>query len=260
MVGVPAIYQFMAQCPEFEKTEFVEGSVFTSGGAPMPVSLIKTYDERGVTFRQGYGLTEAAAGVTFMYAEDALAKPGSVGRPCFYTQVLVVDDAGQPVAPGEQGEIVVNGPNVMKEYWNRPKASAETLRQGWLHTGDVGRFDEEGYLYITDRKKDMIISGGENIFPAEIEKLLSDHEAVKECTVLGAPDPKWGERVVAVVAPRQGAEVTLELVRDYLGEKLARYKLPRQLIVTDSLPRNAAGKVVKAELRAKLDLDDSLGG
>ena len=260
MVGVPAIYQFLAGSPKFKEISFVDGSVFTSGGAPMPVSLIKTYAERGVTFRQGYGLTEASAGVTFMYAEDALAKPGSVGRPCFYTQVEVVSDAGKPVAAGEQGEIVVHGPNVMREYWKRPEATAETLKDRWLYTGDVGKFDEEGYLYLTDRKKDMIISGGENIFPAEIQKLLSDHPEVKECTVLGAPDPKWGERVVAVVVAAKDKAPTLEEVRAYLGEKLARYKLPREVKVMEALPRNAAGKVIKKEVRKELGLENSLSG
>jgi fatty-acyl-CoA synthase len=260
MVGVPAMFQFMADDPSFKSIEFPAEAVFTSGGAPMPTALIDIYEKRGVTFRQGYGLTEATAGVTFMYPEDALHKPGSVGRPCFFTDVAVVDDKGRPLTAGEPGEVVVRGPNVMREYWGRPEATADALKDGWLHTGDVGRFDQDGYLYITDRKKDMIISGGENIFPAEIENILFEHPAVKECAVLGAPDARWGERVVAVVALHAGKSLTLEETRDFLSDRLARYKLPRQLEVVEQLPRSAAAKVLKNELRTQLGLSDALGG
>jgi len=253
LVGVPAMFLFMAQHPNFAKTDLSSVAVLTAGGAPLPVPLIETYEKRGVLFRQGYGLTECSAGVTGMDPADAYRKAGSAGKACFYTEVRVVDAHGETCPPNEAGEVVVRGPNVMREYWGLPKETAETVRKDWLHTGDIGKMDEEGYLYLVDRKKEMIISGGENIFPAEIENVLFGHPAVGECAVFGVTDPKFGERPVAVVVPRSGASVTSEEILAWLDGRLARYKMPREVHVrAAALPRNAAGKVLKPALRDEI--------
>jgi fatty-acyl-CoA synthase len=252
VLGVPTIYRFLADHEDFASTDLSGCDVLLSGGAPLPESLIQLYQERGLEFRQGYGLTEACPGVTGMGPGECLRKAGSAGRPILYTDVKVVDPDGNDLPVGEAGEVIVRGPNVMKGYWNRPDATAEALRNGWLHTGDVGKFDEDGFLYIVDRKKDMIISGGENIYPAEIEKLLAGHELVQMATVVARPDDKWGEIPVAVVVARTD-ELTEDMLRDFL-KTLARYKQPKEYVFVESLPLNASGKVIKAEVRKQIGI------
>jgi acyl-CoA synthetase (AMP-forming)/AMP-acid ligase II len=197
-----------------------------------------------------YGLTEAS-GPTVSVAkhEMAIAKAPSVGRPFINTDVRVTDQDGGECPPGEIGEIAVRGDQVMKEYLNDPETTAATLRQGWLYTGDLGQMDDEGYLYVVDRKKDIIISGGENISSVEVESTLYKHPKVMEAAVIGVPDPKFGEAVCAIVVPRKGVTLTEAEIVDYCRERLASYKKPRKVIFTDALPRNPSGKVLKRELR-----------
>ena len=253
MVAVPTVFQMMAAVPEFQSTDLSSVVAFTSGGAPLPRHLLKTYRARGVLFRQGYGLTEAAPGVTGMVPEDAVRKAGTVGRACHHCEVRIVDDSGAECPPGREGELIVRGPNVMLGYWGRPDATAETLRGGWLYTGDLASMDEDGFVTIAGRRGEMIISGGENIYPAEIEQALAEHPAVAESAVLGAADPKWGQRPVAFVACWPGTEATDEELLGFLSEHLARFKLPREIRLLPILPKNAAGKVIRPQLKKLLE-------
>jgi fatty-acyl-CoA synthase len=179
----------------------------------------------------------------------ATKKLGSAGIAPFFTDVKIVDDDGRDVPDGERGEIVVRGPNVMKGYWNRPDATAEVLIDGWFHTGDVGIRDADGYFFIVDRKKDMIISGGENVYPAEVEDALYQHPGIKEVAVIGVHDPRWGETVRAIVVRKDGVSLSEQDVIDFTQDKLARYKQPKSVVFVDLLPRNPAGKVLKFDLR-----------
>ena len=251
MFGVPAMFLFMSQHPRFDEADLTSIRFLVCGGAPVPEPLIKLYNGRGITFLQGYGLTETAPFALLLPAERALDKVGSAGIAPIYTEVSLIDEDGHTVTePMARGEICIRGPNVMKGYWNRPHATAQAIDdKGWFHSGDVGYADEEGYVYVVDRVKDMVISGGENVYPAEVETVLYDHPAVAEVAIIGLPDERWGEAVVAVVVPKEGDEVTLEGLRDFAGERLARYKLPSRLEVVDVLPRNPAGKVLKQALR-----------
>jgi len=250
MFGVPAMFLFMSQMPQFAEADLSSVRTFICGGAPVPEALIRLYGQRGISFAQGYGLTETAPFASIVPVPRALDKIGSAGVPPFFTDVRCVDDRGDPVPTGERGEVVIKGPNVMKGYWNRPEATAEAIRDGgWFHSGDVGVMDEEGYLYIVDRKKDMIISGGENIYPAEVEDCIYKHPDVGEVAVIGVPDARWGETVCAIVVPKQGTSPTEQDIIDFTQGKLARYKQPRRVVFTEALPRNPAGKVLKFELR-----------
>jgi fatty-acyl-CoA synthase len=251
MFGVPAMFLFMSQHPEFGSTDLSSLRTLICGGAPVPEPLIKLYNGRGIPIQQGYGLTETAPTVSFLGAADNLAKVGSAGKPPLFTDIRIVDATGQVLTePHAKGEICVRGPNIMKGYWNRPDATALAIDpEGWFHTGDAGYFDEDGFLFIADRVKDMIITGGENVYPAEVESVLYEHPAVAEVAVIGMPDERWGEVVVAVVALKAGETLSLESLREFGGKSLARYKLPSLLFFVDVLPRNPAGKVLKFELR-----------
>jgi len=250
MFGAPAMFLFMAQHPAFETTDLSSIRLFIAGGAPVPEPLLKLYGARGVVFSQGYGLTETAPFSAFLSPDKAEEKLGSAGLPPVLSGIRIVDESNQPLPANERGEICLCGPNIMKGYWNRPDASAKAIDdQGWFHSGDIGYLDEEGYLYICDRVKDMVISGGENVYPAEVESVLFAHDAIAEVAVIGLPDEKWGEAVTAVVALNDGHTLTIEDLRDFASSKLARYKLPLQLHFVDALPRNPAGKVLKFKLR-----------
>jgi fatty-acyl-CoA synthase len=251
MFGVPAMFLFMSQHPGFAAADLSSIRVLICGGAPVPEALIRLYGARGLTFAQGYGLTETAPFVTLVPAGEALEKVGSAGLPAFFTDVMLVDDAGQEVATGERGEVVVRGPNVMKGYWNRPEATADAIRNGWFHTGDVATRDADGYYYIVDRKKDMIISGGENVYPAEVEDCLYQHPDVAEAAVIGMPDERWGETVLAIVVLKPAAEPAERDLLDFTQGRLARYKQPHRVVFTEALPRNPAGKVLKYQLRER---------
>ena len=250
MFGVPAMFLFMSQIPGFEQADFSSVRVFVVGGAPCPEPLIRLYLSKGAPFAQGYGLTETAPMASFLLPPDALDKVGSAGQAPLYTEVRCVDEQNQPVAAGERGEICIKGPNVMAGYWNRPDATAEVIDdEGWFHSGDIGSFDDEGYLYVVDRVKDMVISGGENVYPAEVESVLQGLASVADVAVVGMPDERWGEAVTAIVVPAEGTTPTLEEIREQATADLARYKLPSRLHLVDELPRNPAGKILKYELR-----------
>jgi fatty-acyl-CoA synthase len=220
------------------------------GGAPLPVEVFRRLKARfpGLRFLQGYGSTEAAQ-LTVLGWEDHERKAGSAGRPSTLAEVRVVDSEMRDVAPGAVGEIVARGPFVMKEYYKLPEATAEIFRGGWLHTGDLARVDDEGFVTIVDREKDMIISGGENIYPKEIEEVLYTHPAVRDAAVFGVPDEKWGETVCATIVLKPGAQVREEEIVDYCTQHLARYKKPRLVRFVDALPRTGVGKIAKQELR-----------
>ena len=251
MMGVPTIYQMLADHPDFARTDLSSVRGFVCGGAPLPVSLIERFQVRGVPFIQGYGLTEAAPNCLILPPEDAIRKAGAAGRPYFFTDVRVVGEDGTSVPPGGVGEVIVRGPSIMKGYWNLPQETATALRDGWLHTGDAGRIDDEGYITIVDRVKDMYISGGENVYPAEIEKTLHAHPAVAEAAVIGVPDDRWGEVGRAIVVLRDGATATEDDLRAYCTEQLAKFKVPAGVVFIDALPRNPTGKLLKTELRER---------
>jgi len=250
MFGAPAMFLFMAQQPQFADTDLTSLRSLVVGAAPVPKSLLEIYGGRGVSLDQGYGLTETSPLVSFLKSQYTASKLGSAGKPGLFGEIRIAGADGTSLAAGEVGEILYRGPNVMKGYWNRPEATAEAIDQdGWFHTGDAGYLDEDGFLFVSDRVKDMVISGGENVYPAEVEGVLYEHPAVAEVAVIGLPDEKWGEAVTAVVAPNEGADLTLEELRDFADGRLARYKLPLRLHIVELLPRNAAGKVLKFELR-----------
>ncbi|HQP34830.1 MAG TPA: o-succinylbenzoate--CoA ligase [Polyangiaceae bacterium] len=252
MVAVPAVFQMMYDHPSFATTDMSSVQAFISGGAPLSYELIRKYHERGLEFRQGYGLTETSPGVTGMGPGECLRKSGTAGRMCLYVEVKIVDDDGRDLPTGKAGEVIVRGPNVMAGYWNRPEETAKALKNGWFHSGDIGYLDEDGYLTLVDRKKDMIISGGENVYPAEIEKVFEQHPGVAEVAVVGLPDAKWGEVPVAFVVVRPGYQLDGDELLKFCAERIAKYKTPKEVILREALPRNAAGKVLKPTLRREV--------
>mgnify|MGYP001100198098 CR=1 FL=1 len=249
--GVPAMYLLMSQHPDFEKYDLSRVRSWACGGAPMPVSLLRWYAERGVLIQQGFGMTETGPTVFLIDRENALRKAGSVGKPQMHVAVRIVDREGRDVPPGEVGELWIKGPGVTPGYWRQPETTAESFTEGWLHSGDVARIDGDGYYYIVDRWKDMYISGGENVYPAEVESVLYAHPAVAEAAVIGVPDPKWGEVGKAIVVVKPGYTLTEEEVLRFCEGKIARYKIPKSVVFVDALPRNPAGKVLKTELRRR---------
>jgi acyl-CoA synthetase (AMP-forming)/AMP-acid ligase II len=216
--------------------------------APVPVALIQEYAEAGIKVRQLYGLTECNT-ATVLDGENAIAKVGSCGKPFFHTEVRVVDDNDQDVGPEVKGEVLLRSPNMMKGYWNRPEETEAALKGGWLHTGDVGRLDEEGFLYIMDRKKDMIISGGENIYPAEIEDSLRHNPKILDVGVIGYPHEKWGEAVMAVVAVKEGEALTEAELLEWCQGRIGKFKIPKKVVFTEAIPRTPTGKILKRVLR-----------
>jgi len=248
MLAVPAMLNFMLQVPQKNEVDYSTLRWCMSGAAPVPVSLIEAYDAIGIEIHQVYGLTETCGPACLINPEDAIAKAGSTGKAFFHTEVRVVDDKGADVAPGEVGEVAIAGRHIMKGYWNRPDATAETIRDGWLYSGDLATIDEDGFIFIQDRKKDMIISGGENVYPAELENVILAHEGVGEVAVIGQPSAKWGESPLAVVV-RSDPGLTEQHVLDHCQGKLARFKQPRGVVFVDVIPRNPTGKVLKRELR-----------
>ena len=250
MFGAPAMFLFMAQHPAFAGADLSSLQILVCGGAPVPENLITLYKARGIRLCQGYGLTETAPFATFLGSRWIETKCGSAGTPPLYGDVRVVNSDNRPLTHGERGEVCVRAPNVMKGYWNRPDATRDAIdAEGWFHTGDVGYFDADGFLFLCDRVKDMVITGGENVYPAEVESVLYEHPAIAEVAVIGLPVAKWGEAVTAVVRLVPGASLDLEDLRGFAGERLARYKLPSRLCFLDEMPRNPAGKVLKFQLR-----------
>ncbi|MFJ5966865.1 o-succinylbenzoate--CoA ligase [Streptomyces sp. NPDC093060] len=249
MFGVPTMFDQIARHPRWPAADLSSLRILTCGGSPVPTPLIAAYQERGLTFLQGYGMTEAAPGTLFLDAEHAVSKAGSAGVPHFFSDVRVVRPDLTPVDVGETGEVVVRGPHVMPGYWGLPEESAASFADGWFRSGDAARVDADGYVYIVDRMKDMIISGGENVYPAEIEDLLLAHPGIAECAVIGVPDARWGEVPRAVVVPEAGVDLDPDEVLASLAGRLARYKIPKSLVVADELPRTASGKLLKSRVR-----------
>ncbi len=248
-LGVPANYQFMSALPAFADADFSHLEVCGIGAAPASLALLEAWAGKGLPLAQTYGMTETGPILLMLDPEDATRKVGSSGPPILHAELRLVDQAGQPPAPGEIGEIWVRGPTVTPGYWNRPEATREAFRDGWLRTGDAVRVDEDGYYYVVDRWKDMYITGGENVYPADVENVLYTLEAIAEVAVIGIPDERWGEVGRAVVVLKPGARLDEAAVLAYCNGKLASYKMPRSVVFVDALPRNATGKLLKRELR-----------
>lgn len=246
--GVPTIHRSLLEHPDFDQRDLRSVRWFYSGGAPCPLDLIKAFHDRGFRFGQGYGLTETSPTHFLLVPEDFQRKAGTIGRPSMHAEARIVDEHGRDVPPGVVGEVVVAGPNVVREYWRRPEETAAAFKDGWFYTGDLGRMDEEGYVTLVGRRKEMIISGGENIYPIEVEQVLESHPDIVEAAVVGLPDRRWGETPHAAVVLRPGVTQLPEDLTAWCRERLAGYKVPKSFLVLDALPRNAAGKVQKPQL------------
>ena len=250
MFGVSAMFAGLVQSPRWDSADLSSVRTLMSGGAPIPEALISAYQERGLVFCQGYGLTETAPGATFLRPEQSIRKIGTAGTPCFFVDVRVVTGDLSDAPPGVPGEVMVQGPNVTPGYWGREDANDAAFVDGtWLRTGDLATVDDDGYLTIVDRVKDMFISGGENVYPAEVEAALFEHPAVAEAAVIGVPDDRWGEVGAAYVVTRSEASTDGEELRTFLRTRLARYKVPVHVHLVDDLPRTGSGKIRKQVLR-----------
>jgi fatty-acyl-CoA synthase len=250
--GVPANYLFLSQHEDFGKTKLSHIQSWGCGGAPMPVALLETYAKRGIIVQLGFGMTETSPTVFLIDKRRALEKPTSVGKPMMHTRVRIVDDNFNDVAQGEVGEVVISGPNITPGYLNRPDANEENFTidehgNRWLHSGDAGMIDEDGCIYIVDRYKDMYISGGENVYPAEVEQVIFQLEAVADVGVIGVPDERWGESGMAIVV--KNGEVDGATIIGHCQHNLAKFKVPKSVVFADELPRNASGKILKRVLR-----------
>jgi fatty-acyl-CoA synthase len=248
VAGVPAMYKLMAAHDGFPDTDFSSLRAIIVGGAPVPEALIEIYRQRKVAVIHRYGLTESTVLVAALSPTAPASKQMSSGLAPLFSEFEIRGEDG-PAAPGTIGEIVVRGPNVMQGYWNREADTRATVRDGWLHTGDLGKVDEDGYLTIAGRSKDMIITGGENVYATEVEARLVENPAVLEAAVIGIPDPKWGETVCAILSTKPGHALNDAEVLTHLQGRLARYKQPRKVIFIESLPKNGAGKIDKLRLR-----------
>ncbi|TQJ39384.1 fatty-acyl-CoA synthase [Arthrobacter sp. SLBN-112] len=251
--GVPTTFQLLCEHPGWAAADLSSLDKLTCGGSAIPRRVLDAYEDRGIGFTSCYGMTETAPGVTMLPVNKSREKAGSAGLPHFFTDVRIADPMGGAVAPGEVGEIQISGPNVIKEYWNRPEATAGSYADGhWFRSGDMGYRDQEGFLFVSDRLKDMIISGGENIYPAEVEAVIAEHASVSSVAVIGVSDDKWGEVPQAIVTLREGESLTEEQLRSFLDGRLARYKIPTSLVVVADMPRTASGKIRKMELRKQV--------
>lgn len=250
--AVPVMFKMLTKAPVWPEADFSHVHFFMAGGAPMPVELIRRYQqEKSVKFSQGYGMTETMR-ITALELSDAERKIGSIGREVFHTQVRIVDDEGRDVSPGTAGEIVVKGPTVFAGYWKDPAATARTLRDGWFYTGDLGRRDEEGFLFIVGRITDLIICSGENIYAAEVEHAIEELPEVAEAAVVGVPDEKRGEVAAALVVLKDPAMLSAEELIAALKGRLAAYKIPKRVIFARALPRTGSGKIHKQEIKSTI--------
>ncbi|WP_042378283.1 long-chain-fatty-acid--CoA ligase [Streptacidiphilus melanogenes] len=248
--GVPTMYAALLEQPDLDEGDVAALRMCISGGASLPVEVLHGFERRfGCMILEGFGMSETSPVVTFNHP-DRPRKPGSIGTPVRDVEVRLLDEEGKQVAQGEVGELAVRGPNLMKGYWNRPEETAATVPDGWLRTGDLARQDEDGYLYIVDRKKDLIIRGGYNVYPREIEEVLYEHPAVALVAVVGTPDERLGEEVAAAVVLRPGAGATPEELVEFTKERVAAYKYPRHVWVMDALPMGPSGKILKREITA----------
>ena len=249
--AVPAPYQFMMQHPKFPGADLSRLRLAGVGGAPCALAILEGWNARGVPLVQGWGMTETSPAGTMLDAADAIRKVGSAGKALMHTAIRIVDDTGDDVPPGTIGELLTKGPNITPGHWNKPEATVQSFTDGWLHTGDAARQDDEGFVYIVDRWKDMYISGGENVYPAEVENVLFQIPQVADAAIIGVPDERWGEVGLAIVVRKP--DETLEegdVIQHCLGQ-LAKFKVPQAVAFIDVLPRNATGKVLKRELRVQ---------
>jgi long-chain acyl-CoA synthetase len=252
--GVPTMYVALLHQPDRADYDTATLRTCISGGAAMPVEVLRGFEEAfGCTVLEGYGLSETSPVASFNHPGRE-RKPGSIGTPIRGVQMRVMDNSDREVPQGEVGEIVIRGPNLMTGYWRRPDATAEAIREGWFHTGDLARVDEDGYFYIVDRKKDMIIRGGYNVYPREIEEVLYEHPAIAEAAVIGLPHPALGEEVAAAVALKPGATVSAEELRDFVKAQVAAYKYPRHVWIVEVLPKGPTGKIQKRDIVIPADL------
>ncbi|WP_028987315.1 acyl-CoA synthetase [Thermicanus aegyptius] len=245
---VPTMHLQVLQEPALQHADFSHDPIFLSGGAPCPLSIYDGYQKRGIRFKEGYGLTEAGPNNFYLSPDEAFQKKGSVGKPMIHNGITLVDEHGKEVPSGEVGELVIEGPHVFFCYWNNQEETEKVIRDGKLYTGDLGRRDEEGYYYIVGRKKEMFISGGENIYPLEIENVLQNHPSLAEAVVIGVPDDKWGEKGIAFLVAKNGEELSKEELKEYCSRYLARFKIPKEFIFLDQLPKTGVGKIDKKEL------------
>jgi acyl-CoA synthetase (AMP-forming)/AMP-acid ligase II len=250
-LAVPSMLNSMLQVPSFERYDYSSLRWVISGATPVPVTLIERYAAIGIEVHQAYGLTESGGPACMISPDDALVRIGSTGKAFFHTEVRVVDERGGDAPPGVPGELLVKGRHIMKGYWRNPEATRETIRDGWLHTGDIAIADEDGFITIHDRIKDMVISGGENVYPAEIENVILQHPAVAEVAVIGVPSARWGESPFAVVVPKAGHDLTEADVLRHCDGRLARFKMPKGAAFIDAIPRNPTGKALKRVLRER---------
>ncbi len=253
ILGVPTLFQMWIDSPYFNEVDFSPVRFFISGGASCPPDLMNKWRNRkGIVFRQGYGLTEVGANCFSMTDEDSAPKTGSVGKPIFHSEMRIVDpESGQEVVTGEAGELLIRGPHVCAGYWRNLEATAEAIIDGWFHTGDMAHQDEDGFYYIDGRYKDMIKSGGENIYAAEVEAVFREHLSVKDCALIGQPDEKWGEVGLLILVLEGSQQVDAGELKQFALKRLARYKIPKGFVFADSLPYSAYGKVEKTKLREK---------
>lgn len=248
-MGVPTMLKMMADLPEFETADFSHLHYIIVGGESMPIPLIERWHRKGVPIRQGYGMTEVGPNLTSLHQDDAIRKKGSIGRPNFYVEIKVADERGQAVPPGISGELLLRGPMVSPGYWQNPEATAKAIKDGWFCTGDRVSLDEEGYLYVVDRIKNMYISGGENVYPAEVERVLLSHPSVAEVAVVGIPDEKWGEAGKAFVVTTEPDSFSVAALQQYCRDRLAKFKVPKVIVHSQGLPKNDTGKIDRNALK-----------
>ncbi|PSR23210.1 MAG: o-succinylbenzoate--CoA ligase [Sulfobacillus acidophilus] len=249
MFAIPTNWLALIQSPTFLRRDLSALRFAAGGGAPVPMSVLEFFDEHGIPFREAFGLTETAPAVSTMPAGQSIRKRGSIGKPFMHMRTRIVDAQGHDVGVDEVGELIVSGPNVFHGYWNRPKASAEAIKEGWFYTGDLAREDSDGYIFIIDRKKDLIISGGENIASVELEQVLYKHPDVLEVAVIAVPDERWGEVPLAAVVKKPMATVDESGLLEYCRSQLAHFKAPRRVVFMEQLPKTATGKIQKNVLR-----------
>ena len=253
--GVPTMYQMLSVAKGWSEASLSSLRFCTSGGAPLPINLVEKYaEEKQIQFKQGFGMTEFGPGVFALPPEEAIRKAGSIGRPNFFVDARIVDENNNHLPPNQEGELILKGPSFCSGYYNNDQATQKVIdSEGYFHTGDMAKTDTDGFFYIVDRKKDMFISGGENVYPAEIERVLAKHPAVYMCAVIGLSDPKWGEVGKACVVLHQGQSVTEQELLAFLQNSLAKYKVPKSVSFMASLPISGAGKILKRELQVQFD-------
>ncbi|SEM21845.1 fatty-acyl-CoA synthase [Mesobacillus persicus] len=246
---VPTMYHMMIETAEFKTSSFPSIKTFLSGGAPCPFEIYEAFKRKGLLFKEGYGLTEAGPNNFYIHPEEAGGKRGSVGKPMLFNTVKLQTEEGQEAGINEVGEILIQGKHSFEYYWNQPQATRETIKDGWIHTGDLAKKDEGGYFYIVGRKKDMIITGGENVYPLEVEHWLASHPQINELAVIGLPDQKWGEIVTACLVTKTNDKLSEEELRRYCSRKLGSYKVPKQFLFLEKLPKTHVGKIDKVALK-----------